>query len=132
MPPATVMGAQSNTVDDESLRKNEEWRLVGYGNKSPRRVSPLASTAEAATSVSPSRFHILDEVEEGEVVADESSSEEDDSVASADFPKDTFKIVKDTEKAKSKKGNKANTQAPKDQKKNAQSAKTKNASSRKH
>lgn len=85
MPPTIVTGVRSDTVDDESSRNKEEWHLVGNENKSPRPVSPSASTADVETSVSPSRFHILNEDEEGEAVADGSSPEEDDGDAPADI-----------------------------------------------
>ncbi|KAF3559901.1 hypothetical protein F2Q69_00014391 [Brassica cretica] len=123
-PPAAIVESQSNN--------ETEWKLVGNGQKSPPRRETISINSETvACTGSPSRFHLLNNVEEGEVEA--SSSEEEETEETVVAQKVETSPKKSPDKTKKKKKNRvgATQQQPQhDQKRTAKQNKPKPASSR--
>lgn len=88
---------QSETLRDPNVKEanEKEWHLVGSQKASPKRVLQQ-SNDNSKTTGSPSRFHLLseveeDEVEEGEVEASSTEEEEPYSLET-NIPKEDPKV----------------------------------------
>lgn len=127
-----VIDPTSGKQDGEGSSEVNEWKDVGKSNRaSPRRETQKVPDRDARTG-SPSRYQVLDEMEEGEL---ESSSSDETEEESPDPPqKEEKAIAQAAGKVKTNARNKPGTsqQGQNEKKKSTKTTKNKTASNRRH